>query len=53
MSLKELTNEAFDAINGIVVNNLIEKYGECDHDKHGDLMVDIIWELKKRIRTTK
>ncbi len=28
MSLKELTNEAFDAIHGIVVNNLIEKYGE-------------------------
>lgn len=49
MNLQELTNEAFDAIHGIVVDHLIEKYGECDHDKHGDLMVDIIWELKKRI----
>ena len=49
MNLKELTNESFDAIHGIVVNNLIEKYGECNHDKHGELMVNIICELKKRI----
>lgn len=49
MNIKELTNESFDAIHGIVFNNLIEKYGECDHDKHGKLMVDIIYELKKRI----
>ena len=48
MSLKELTTEAFDAIHEIVVNHLIETYGECDHDKHGDLMVDIVWELKKK-----
>ena len=49
MNLKELTNEAFDTIHGIAVDNLIEKYGECDHDKHGELIVDIICELKKRI----
>ena len=49
MNIKELTNESFDSIHEIVVNNLIEKYGECNHDKHGNLMVDIICELKKRI----
>ena len=50
MSVKELTAEAFDAIHGIVVDHLIETYGECDHDKHGNLMVDIIWELKNRMK---
>jgi hypothetical protein len=49
MNLQELTTSAFDAIHGIVVDHLIETYGECDHDKHGDLMVDIVWELKKRM----
>ena len=49
MNLQELTNTSFDAIHGIVCDYLIETYGECDHDKHGELMVDIIWELKKRI----
>ena len=50
MNLRELTNEAFDAIHGIVVDHLIETHGECDHDKHGTLMVDIIWELKNRMQ---
>ena len=27
MNIKELTNESFDSIHEIVVNNLIEKYG--------------------------
>jgi hypothetical protein len=49
MNLKELTTSAFDAIHGIVVDHLIETYGECDHDKHGDLMVDIICELREVI----
>lgn len=45
-TLKELTTDSFDAIHKIVTQHLIENYGECDHDKHGELMVDIIWELK-------
>lgn len=45
MNLKELTTEAFDAIHGIVAQHLLETTGECDHDKHGELMVDIANEL--------
>ena len=48
-TLKELTNESFDAIHNILYNHLIETKGECDHDKHGELLVDVIWELKKRL----
>jgi hypothetical protein len=51
MTLKELSTQSFDAIHGIVVDHLIETHGECDHDKHGDLMVDIIYELKKRLQS--
>ena len=47
--MKELTTQSFDAIHGIVVDHLIETYGECDHDKHGELMVEIVWQLKKRM----
>ena len=49
MNIKELTTQSFDAIHGIVADHLFETYGECDHDKHGDLMVEIVWELKKRM----
>tara|TARA_X000001036_G_scaffold342655_1_gene322197 strand:- start:25 stop:198 length:174 start_codon:yes stop_codon:yes gene_type:complete len=46
MSKDELTISSFDAIHGIVCDHLIEKYGECDHDKHGELMYDLIVKLK-------
>ena len=48
-TLKELTNESYDAIHNILYNHLIEAKGECDHDEHGQLLVDVIWELKKRL----
>ena len=35
---KELQDASFDAIHGIVHDYLIEKYGECDHDKHGEIL---------------
>tara|TARA_R100001463_G_scaffold96650_1_gene151112 strand:+ start:250 stop:402 length:153 start_codon:yes stop_codon:yes gene_type:complete len=44
---KELQDASFDAIHGIVVDYLIEKYGECDHDKHGEILYAIIKELNK------
>jgi hypothetical protein len=47
-TLKELTEESFDAIHSIAFNHLIETQGKCDHDKCGDLIVDIIWELKEK-----
>jgi len=50
MNLSELTTEAFDAIHEIVVDHLIETRGECDHDKHGELMFDIICELKNKMK---
>jgi hypothetical protein len=43
---KELIKDSYEAIHKIVTQHLIENYGECDHDKHADLMVDIIWKLK-------
>ena len=48
-TLRELTNESFDAIHNILYNHLIETKGECDHDEHGQLLVDVIWELKKSL----
>ena len=41
-TLKELTSTSFDSIHEIVVNHLIENYGECDHDKHGEMLSEII-----------
>lgn len=48
MNLEKLTTSAFDAIHGIVADHLFETYGECDRDKHGDIMADIVCELKKK-----
>jgi len=50
MSKDELTISSFDAIHGIVCDHLIEKYGECDHDKHGELMYDLIVKLKTSLK---
>ena len=46
---KELTTSSFDAIHGIIVDHLIENFGHCDHDEHGQIMVDIIHELQQKI----
>jgi hypothetical protein len=43
---RELAKDSFYAIHKIVTQHLIENYGKYDHDKHGDLIVDIIYELK-------
>ena len=48
-TLRELTNESFDAIHNIVYNHLIETKGECDHDEHGQLLVDIIDYLHTKV----
>ena len=47
-TLKELTSTSFDSIHEIVVNHLIENYGECDHDKHGEMLSEIISNLNKK-----
>jgi hypothetical protein len=41
-TIKELSTDSFDAIHGIIVQHLIENYGECDHDKHGELMTEVV-----------
>ena len=49
-TLKELTNESFDAIHNIIYNHLIEAKGECDHDEHSQLLLaDIIDELNTKL----
>jgi hypothetical protein len=48
-TLKELTNESFDAIHNILYNHLIETKGECDHDEHGQLLVDVIDSLNVKV----
>ena len=48
-TLKELTNESYDAIHNIIYNHLIETKGECDHDEHGQLLVDIIDSLNTKV----
>jgi len=47
-TLKELTSTSFDSIHEIVVNHLIENYGECDHNKHGEMLSEIISNLNKK-----
>jgi len=44
---KELHTASFDAIHGIVYDHLMEKYGECGHDKHGEIIDDIIEALHR------
>ena len=47
--MRTLEKDAFDLIHNLVYEHLIETDGNCDHDKHSEIMQDVIDGLSKEI----